>query len=192
MLGISGTELVLILFFGFLIFGPEKLPQMGRTIGRAIRQFRQASESMNQKFKTEVSDPFQEAVTPYTEEIQKQAAPIQEDLDAINKNLSETASVFTDPFKDALNPSASAKPAPTAAAQGRVTSGAAAPAKRAEDSANSSDPFADALSEKDDKAGQPIPEKNESKRIAASLYGLNDDDEKTEAAASADNAKGGE
>ena len=51
MFGISGTELVIILFFGFLIFGPENLPQMGRTVGRAIRQFRNASEAANKKFK---------------------------------------------------------------------------------------------------------------------------------------------
>ncbi len=32
MLGIGSTELVIILVFGFLLFGPDKLPQMGRTI----------------------------------------------------------------------------------------------------------------------------------------------------------------
>ena len=85
MLGISGTELVLILFFGFLIFGPEKLPQMGRTIGRAIRQFRTASDSMNQKFKDEVADPFKDAVSPYTDDIKDVAAPIKDDIDAINR-----------------------------------------------------------------------------------------------------------
>ena len=41
-LGIGGTELAIILIFGFLIFGPDRLPAMGRTIGRALRQFRQA------------------------------------------------------------------------------------------------------------------------------------------------------
>ena len=88
MLGIGSTELVLILFFGFLIFGPEKLPEMGRTVGRAIRQFRTASDQASAKFKEEVYDPFQEAIDPYKSEIEKTVAPIKEDIDAINDSFS--------------------------------------------------------------------------------------------------------
>lgn len=98
MLGIGGTELVIILLFGFLIFGPDKLPQIGRTVGRAIRQFREASEAANQKFKDEVYDPFKEAVEPYADQIKEQSAPLKEDLDAINNTLNETKEIFTDPF----------------------------------------------------------------------------------------------
>lgn len=61
MFGISGTELAIILIFGFLIFGPDKLPAMGRTIGRALRQFQQAQDQMNKMVKTEIYDPINEA-----------------------------------------------------------------------------------------------------------------------------------
>ena len=61
MFGIGGTELVIILVFGFLIFGPDKLPSMGRTIGRALRQFRQAQEQMNKMVQTEIYDPLNAA-----------------------------------------------------------------------------------------------------------------------------------
>lgn len=61
MFGIGGTELVIILIFGFLIFGPDKLPSMGRTIGRAMRQFRQAQDQMNKMVKTEIYDPLNAA-----------------------------------------------------------------------------------------------------------------------------------
>ena len=98
MLGIGSTELVLILFFGFLIFGPEKLPEMGRTVGRAIRQFRTASDEASAKFKEEVYDPFQEAIDPYKSEIEKTVAPIKEDIDAINDSFTETKQAFTDPL----------------------------------------------------------------------------------------------
>lgn len=46
MFGIGGFELFLILIFGFLIFGPDKLPQIANTIGRAIAKFRTAQEDM--------------------------------------------------------------------------------------------------------------------------------------------------
>jgi TatA/E family protein of Tat protein translocase len=62
MLGIGGTELVIILIFGFLIFGPDRLPAMGRTIGRALRQFRQAQDQMNKMVKTEIYDPLNDAM----------------------------------------------------------------------------------------------------------------------------------
>ena len=58
MFGIGDTEFVLILIFAFLLFGPDKLPSMGRTIGRGIRQFRQASDSVTKVVKSEVLDPI--------------------------------------------------------------------------------------------------------------------------------------
>ena len=58
MFGISSTELVIIVIFGFLLFGPDKLPQMGRTIGRALRQFRETQEKMTSMVQAEVIDPM--------------------------------------------------------------------------------------------------------------------------------------
>ena len=62
MFGIGETELLIILAFGFMIFGPDKLPGMGRTIGRALRQFRQAQEGFTEVVQTEVMDPLQQAM----------------------------------------------------------------------------------------------------------------------------------
>ena len=58
MFGISETELALILIFAFLIFGPDKLPGMGRTVGRAIRQFRDAQDSVTKVVQSEIVDPI--------------------------------------------------------------------------------------------------------------------------------------
>ena len=60
--GIGGTELAIILIFGFLIFGPDRLPAMGRTIGRALRQFRQAQDQMNKMVQTEIVNPLNETM----------------------------------------------------------------------------------------------------------------------------------
>ena len=40
MFGIGFTEFVIILIFGFLIFGPDKLPKIARTVGHAVGKFR--------------------------------------------------------------------------------------------------------------------------------------------------------
>ena len=42
MFGIGGFELFIILLFGFLLFGPDKLPEMAKTLGSALRKFKQA------------------------------------------------------------------------------------------------------------------------------------------------------
>lgn len=57
MFGIGETELVLILIFAFMIFGPDKLPGAGRTLGRALKQFRNAQEGFTKVVQTEVLDP---------------------------------------------------------------------------------------------------------------------------------------
>jgi TatA/E family protein of Tat protein translocase len=58
--GLSGWEIAIIALFGFMIFGPDKLPQIARTAGRAIRQFRTAQEQMNKVIKAEVYDPLKD------------------------------------------------------------------------------------------------------------------------------------
>ncbi len=57
MFGIGGFELFLILLFGFLVFGPDKLPEIAKTVGSAIAKFKKAQEEMNSVIKTEVFDP---------------------------------------------------------------------------------------------------------------------------------------
>lgn len=41
-------EIVLILAVALIVFGPAKLPELGRSIGRGIREFRQASREIGQ------------------------------------------------------------------------------------------------------------------------------------------------
>lgn len=88
MFGIGEGELAIIVVFGFLLFGPDKLPQMGRTIGRAIRQFRETQEKMTAVVQSEIIDPVSEAASAPVKP--KKAAAADDDSDA-DEDAAETA-----------------------------------------------------------------------------------------------------
>jgi TatA/E family protein of Tat protein translocase len=46
MFGMSGTEILLILLVVLLLFGPKKLPEMAKGLGKALRQYRAATDSV--------------------------------------------------------------------------------------------------------------------------------------------------
>lgn len=88
MFGIGEGELAIIVVFGFLLFGPDKLPQMGRTIGRAIRQFRETQEKMTAVVQSEIIDPVSEAASAPVKP--KKAVATDDDSDA-DEDAAETA-----------------------------------------------------------------------------------------------------
>ena len=51
--GIGLPEMALILIVALLIFGPKKLPEIGRSLGKAIRGFQEASKEFESEFKRE-------------------------------------------------------------------------------------------------------------------------------------------
>ena len=51
--GIGLPEMALIFVISLLIFGPKKLPEIGRSLGKAIRGFQEASKGFENEFKRE-------------------------------------------------------------------------------------------------------------------------------------------
>ena len=43
---IGGTELMVIMLIALLIFGPRKLPELGRSIGKGLSEFKRASNDL--------------------------------------------------------------------------------------------------------------------------------------------------
>jgi sec-independent protein translocase protein TatA len=51
--GIGLPEMALIMILALLIFGPKKLPEIGRSLGKAIKGFQDASKEFETEFKKE-------------------------------------------------------------------------------------------------------------------------------------------
>ncbi|MBF0953731.1 MAG: twin-arginine translocase TatA/TatE family subunit [Atopobium sp.] len=135
MFGIGETELVLILLFAFLVFGPDKLPGMGRTLGRALRQFQNAQEGFNKVVRADLLDPAADALhekpkrseqlknaasdadredTDHQETFAERRARLKEEREAAEKAAAEAA----EQIQEAEQPeAASAEEAPAAAPQ---------------------------------------------------------------------------
>ncbi len=45
-MGLGAPELIVILIIALLVFGPKRLPDMGRSLGKAIREFRNAGKEI--------------------------------------------------------------------------------------------------------------------------------------------------
>lgn len=159
--GIGEGELAIIVVFGFLLFGPDKLPQMGRTIGRAIRQFRETQEKMTAVVQSEIIDPVSEAASAPVKP--KKAAATDDDSDADEEAAETAAPAKKETFAERRARLAAEKAASEGAAEGEVaaedpaTDAAAASADAAAESASAVEP-------------EPEPEPEPAEPTTADLY----------------------
>jgi sec-independent protein translocase protein TatA len=50
-------EILIILLLALIIFGPRRLPEMGRTIGRSLREFRRATSDLRAEIESDADEP---------------------------------------------------------------------------------------------------------------------------------------
>ncbi|MFZ5645364.1 MAG: Sec-independent protein translocase subunit TatA/TatB [Bacillota bacterium] len=56
MFGIGPWELVLILIIALVVFGPGKLPDVGKALGNGLKEFRKASENIKEEVQKEAAE----------------------------------------------------------------------------------------------------------------------------------------
>lgn len=157
MFGIGEGELAIIVVFGFLLFGPDKLPQMGRTIGRAIRQFRETQEKMTAVVQSEIIDPVSEAASAPVKP--KKAAATDDDSDADEDAAETAAPAKKETFAERRARLAAEKAASEGATEGEGAADEAEPAKAEPAAAAESEP-----------AAEPEPEPEPAEPTTADLY----------------------
>jgi len=53
--GIGLPEMAVIAAIGLLVFGPKRLPELGRTLGRTLKGFQSASSEFEKEFRTAIA-----------------------------------------------------------------------------------------------------------------------------------------
>lgn len=156
--GIGEGELAIIVVFGFLLFGPDKLPQMGRTIGRAIRQFRETQEKMTAVVQSEIIDPVSEAASA---PVKPKKAAVDDDSDADE----DAAEMATPAKKETFAERRARLAAEKAASEGAVEGENAAEETEADAAAESADAADESAS-----AAESEPEPEPAEPTTADLY----------------------
>ncbi len=64
MFGLGMQELIVIFVIALLIFGPKKLPELGRSLGRGLAEFKRASEELKEGLATELAAEEEKAAAP--------------------------------------------------------------------------------------------------------------------------------
>lgn len=160
MFGIGEGELAIIVVFGFLLFGPDKLPQMGRTIGRAIRQFRETQEKMTAVVQSEIIDPVSEAASA---PVKPKKTAVDDDSDADEDAAETAAPAKKETFAERRARLAAEKAASEAAAEGEGTA-EESEAEGAESAAVA------AVAVEPESAAEPEPELEPAEPTTADLY----------------------
>ncbi len=100
--GIGLPEMAVIMVLALLVFGPKKLPEIGRSLGKAIKGFQDASREFQEEFKKE-AEQIEKTMSQSMEA--KLEPPAQKILSATETAELTEAEVITPVQEDAASPS---------------------------------------------------------------------------------------
>ena len=77
--GIGLPEMAVIAAIGLLVFGPRRLPELGKTLGRTLKGFQSASQDFEKEFRQAMASPEPDTQPPAPEQIGPAADPPAQD-----------------------------------------------------------------------------------------------------------------
>ncbi len=79
---VSGGELLVIILVVFLVFGPQKMPEIARKIGKAMNEMKKASNDLTREFRQEAAG--------IRSEIKEAQENVREEVDTLNREVNVT------------------------------------------------------------------------------------------------------
>ena len=149
MLNIGPPELLLIIVIALVVVGPQRLPDLGRTIGRGLREFRKVQDEVRDMVDTGMGDDFKQT----TAELRKTAAELRGATDVTSafrnaphkarQRAAEAVHAATTPDDDEPAAELEANTAPDADPSSAEPTTEPTPASEPVPSSNGSDPGAE-------------------------------------------------
>src|SRR5437868_15033945 len=86
------SEIVFIFFLALIIFGPKKLPEIGKTLGKGMREFKKATDDL----KSNWEDHLRDAESPLND-LKQTIHDVKADVETSTGEIhNDVASVHTD------------------------------------------------------------------------------------------------
>jgi TatA/E family protein of Tat protein translocase len=82
------TEMVVIFFVALVVFGPKRLPELGKTLGKGLREFKKASDDLKSNWQEQLRDietPVRKTFEEAKAEVEEVSAKIAEEQPADSK-----------------------------------------------------------------------------------------------------------
>ena len=109
-------EIIVIFILALIIFGPRKLPEIGKTLGKGLSEFKKASNDLKKAWEEEVdlekekeamkgllkesTDALREPVADFSRELKESGDAFTEPVADFSKELKESTDAFTEPGAD--------------------------------------------------------------------------------------------
>lgn len=107
MFGIGGGELIFIIFIALMLFGSEKIPDVARTMGKAMAQFKNATNDIKSEIQKGVESQgldasMKELTSTFTDEVEKVKSNLDTNILPEATKLKEGIEDLTGPIKRQL------------------------------------------------------------------------------------------
>lgn len=107
MFGIGGGELIFIIFIALMLFGSEKIPDVARTMGKAMAQFKNATNEIKTEIQKGVESQgldtsIKELTSTFTEEVEKVKSGLDTNILPEVTKVKEDLDDLTGPIKRQL------------------------------------------------------------------------------------------
>lgn len=116
MFNIGPAELIVILLVALLIVGPKRLPEVGKSVGKALREIRRQTDEVRSSFEMTINPDLDDdddvhgpvdrtgSTTSVTEWGGEDDPPVEDAPDEVAETPSEPAAASPDPEPAALDP----------------------------------------------------------------------------------------
>jgi len=91
-------EIIVIFILALIIFGPRKLPEIGKTLGKGLSEFKKASNDLKKAWEEEVE--LEKEKTAMKGLFQETTAALTEPAAEISRELKESTDILKEPVAD--------------------------------------------------------------------------------------------